>query len=416
MKVTPLSHHGIPAAEQACRFTHDFSHQGRQYCLFKREQIQDAPWYLEAIVQGRRVKRSMGTNQGNLAETRAKGILTDLKAKHWERVPTLKSAPGSGLTLGELWDAYVANAQELASKTRVGIWSAWVSVLHRTDPGINPKEFRLSNVNGALVNSFRQRLQAEYLRGAVTEQDRKAALQRMNRSGQSYLNQAKSVFARQRLASYAAAGIVMPEGVAEFVEACTGAFRAARNVAEVYVRPSDELIRQTFEATLKLIGGETAEAAALNRNVYLAFWLAVGCGMRKGEVAACQWEWFVRKGDQGYISSAFIGKGGETLDIPVIEDAWRRIDPFYQSHGFVIEGRKTERTEAVFRRLGAWMAGLGWNGEKKIHELRKYVGSKIAQSHGVTAAAMFLRHKQIRTLEKFYLRYLTLQRVDVKLG
>jgi integrase len=56
------------------------------------------------------------------------------------------------------------------------------------------------------------------------------------------------------------------------------------------------------------------------------------------------------------------------------------------------------------RRLNGWMRGLGWNTQKKMHELRAYVGSLIYRKDPM-AAMKFLRHKTIRQTEQAYVRY-----------
>ncbi len=51
-----------------------------------------------------------------------------------------------------------------------------------------------------------------------------------------------------------------------------------------------------------------------------------------------------------------------------------------------------------------WLGAQGWKTEKKMHELRAYVGSLIYQL-SPHAAKAFMRHKSIRTTELFYCHY-----------
>jgi hypothetical protein len=56
------------------------------------------------------------------------------------------------------------------------------------------------------------------------------------------------------------------------------------------------------------------------------------------------------------------------------------------------------------RRVGFWLDKQGWKTEKKMHELRAYIGSLIYQVDHM-AAMKFMRHKSIKVTEKFYVRY-----------
>ena len=65
------------------------------------------------------------------------------------------------------------------------------------------------------------------------------------------------------------------------------------------------------------------------------------------------------------------------------------------------------------RRLNLWLRRAGWRSEKKMHELRAYIGSMLYQANPLFAMK-FMRHSSIRITEQFYCRYgKPLQPIDV---
>lgn len=78
---------------------------------------------------------------------------------------------------------------------------------------------------------------------------------------------------------------------------------------------------------------------------------------------------------------------------------------------FVVEsGRSTKkrpgsrhyRCDSVFTRLRSWLRRKGVMAKKPIHELRKEVGSIIANEHGIFEASRYLRHSDIRITAAIY--------------
>lgn len=60
------------------------------------------------------------------------------------------------------------------------------------------------------------------------------------------------------------------------------------------------------------------------------------------------------------------------------------------------------RADATFQGLLDWLRAQGVEGKRPIHILRKEVGSAIASSQGIFAAAKFLRHGDIRITHRIY--------------
>jgi integrase len=61
------------------------------------------------------------------------------------------------------------------------------------------------------------------------------------------------------------------------------------------------------------------------------------------------------------------------------------------------------RCMKVFRKLIDWLLSKGVKSSRPIHELRKEIGSLIADEHGIYAASRFIRHADIRITAAIYL-------------
>ena len=57
----------------------------------------------------------------------------------------------------------------------------------------------------------------------------------------------------------------------------------------------------------------------------------------------------------------------------------------------------------IFEELATWLRSQGVESKRPIHELRKEVGSLIADEHGIYAASRFMRHADIRITAASYL-------------
>lgn len=158
-----------------------------------------------------------------------------------------------------------------------------------------------------------------------------------------------------------------------------------------YSAPDDAVVKRTFElfATDEHVG----------QNCYLAFWLALGAGLRRGEISNLQWQHIVVRVGQPWVCGG-VGKDGQRVEVPIQQAAWNAIAPYKRDTGFVI----SERGLGWARRLSAHLASCGWTARKRLHELRAYIGSLLYQVQPV-AAMRFLRHKSIRTTEQFYVRH-----------
>lgn len=128
--------------------------------------------------------------------------------------------------------------------------------------------------------------------------------------------------------------------------------------------------------------------------VFLAFLLALGAGLRRGEIDQLEWAAFqwnhnvIRIEPTRYFepktehSIGFRDRGGGGADLPLAPGARTFADHY--------------RAKAVFERLSVWLRAHGVTAGKPIHELRKEFGSMVNRQHELSAAerpTAALRHR-----------------------
>ncbi len=377
---------------------------GRRYKVFRRPATESGIWYVHFKRERRRYLRSLETSTKSEAEKRVKLLVRRIRSQKWEQAetPTVTKLA----TVGQVIETYLAKAaQEIkpqTAKNNTGQFRNVIRLARRLTRNENDKVDALptSILTARLIREFKDNLVGGYLDGKEGEAAEHAR-RRAWASGNSVLLQARSVFSPRMLRAYRDASIQLPP-LAEFLK--EPGFKRLRTE---YTPPPDEIVANTFAATEDL--RET------DPNLFKAFWLATGCGLRKGEIVRMRWEWFVPQNGAVWIQTNILGKGGEIIRVPVIPDAWAKLEPLRKESGPVLEGTKTESGETVFRRIGEWMKGLGWKTEKKIHEMRAYIACKIAETYGITTASAFLRHKDVRVTQRSYSRYFQLKGISVNL-
>jgi len=401
MKNAPkLAPSGIPAKS----WQHPFKHEGRGYCLKKRRQSQDASWCISMVYRGQRFPNySLETNLAAVAVERAKAKISAWRGGDVVKQDALRVKRVSA-RLVECVEVYEANARSSgrpapATARRVINCLKWCCRLAL--PGRAWESMLSSDLDKGWLRAYEAAVVEHYLEsGKQNEQARKQALAKAATSGASMLNQARSLFRGAMLEVYEEAGLKVPETIHEWRK---GRREALQGKASDYMRPSDALIAETFAA---MDGLRASDPVA-----FKAWWLVVGTGLRgRSEATAAEWSWWQVVDGVPWLVTEFRGKGGERITVPVLAQAAERLGPL-RADGLILEG-----DAGVFNRLSAAMRGLGWETQKTVHEVRKFIGSKIAEQGGVLAAAQFLRHKDGGViLMKHYARYLNLRAVKITL-
>ena len=394
-----------------------FTFEGRSYTLFKRGG-EEANWEIDFWFSKRRHQQSLGTPKRALALTRAKNLIAQVKAERWGVVaprPAPLEVARVCSPLSAVIKVYEAAAPglELAPKTVKGAVSS-LRVILATALGVDRAavwERSADVISAKLVRDF---MAATLKAAGADDEDDELSVderaQRTKRTANSYVNQARGIFTARMLNRYSECGLVLPE------EGVRG-FNSEPLFGKVgkgdYHAPPADVIEKTF--------AELEGLRASDRNAYLAVCLACGTGMRRSEVAHARWDWFSAGEDGARVKSDRQTKNGQFISLPVLDEWWERIAPLRPTDqarltDYVIEGTATERGDDLFRRVGVWMRGLGWRTQKTFHEFRAYVGSQIAMDprYGMEIASLFLRHHSVDFTRKYYLRYVKLNRIDLK--
>jgi integrase len=164
----------------------------------------------------------------------------------------------------------------------------------------------------------------------------------------------------------------------------------------------------------KLTDAAMLELAEQDPPVYLAFLLALGAGLRRGEIDRLEWSAFrwndnaIRIEATRYFEPKTEHSNGDVQIDPELMSMFRGYAARAGS-SFVIEGPEGDgywdqyRAKAVFERLSAWLRKHGVTARKPIHELRKEFGSMINRRHGLSAARDMLRHGDIAVTASCYI-------------
>jgi integrase len=146
---------------------------------------------------------------------------------------------------------------------------------------------------------------------------------------------------------------------------------------------------------------------------YLAFLLALGAGLRRGEIDRLEWSAFQWNHHTIRIEPTrhFDVKTEHSIgDVPVDPELMAVFRGYAAVAGsnFVIEPVPETtwdlyRAKAVFERLSVWLKAHGVTARKPIHELRKEFGSMVNREHGLSAAKDLLRHGDIAVTAAYYI-------------
>lgn len=381
-------------------FAHSFTYEGRTYTLYKRNQSSEAPWQFCIKRDGKKYRHSLDTNIQSAAVDNAKLIIKTVKAERFDRLDEIKvrapKAPPVFATIGQVLVEYEkAKIVRRPEDTR----NALLNYLRIAGDGL--EKLSTSSLTDAQVRKFlRNYIKVQSVRTKNSTEDAR------KRSANSILRQARSVFSTGARSLYRDNGLLLPD-----LRAWLDEPGYPRVTKDDYNPPDDSLIAKTF--------AEFTAFKNTDLNAYIAICLACGAGLRKGEIARVRRNSFVTRDGIVYVTGIPQKKGG-LLDVPILEDWYQRIVaviPPGATDDYLLTGHETERSEWTFRRIAEWMRALGWKTQKAIHEFRAYVGSKVADEHGIGAASQFLRHADPSITKRAYSRYMTMKKlVNVKFG
>jgi len=369
-------------------------------------------WSIRIQHLGKRKGFALGTNNKDAAASKARDIYLNIVAKGWDAAekqfnpemvvrsddPTVgdflaaidaKSGlkPRTYRNYSSYLRRIVADIFELGEdgekySYRDGKRSAWLEKVEAV---------KLSNVTSDRLNDWR----VQYVKQREVNPQ---ARQRAVRSANSYLRCARALFSKKWLDRL---NIRLPSPLP------FQAVKVEKGRAPKYTSNIDPK---------HLFIDAKNELAAAEAGTYLVFLLALGAGLRKGEIDGLEWKHI--HFDKGIIEVMPTEHRGLKSDE---SEAGVEIDPELAKEiaqlkpkgglGFVIESNLASRpnadlryyrAEPTFKKLYAWLRNKGVKSDKPLHTLRKEFGSMINQHFGLYAAMTALRHADIGTTSSHY--------------
>jgi len=143
-------------------------------------------------------------------------------------------------------------------------------------------------------------------------------------------------------------------------------------------------------------------------SAYLFVLLAAKCGLRRGEIAEARNSWIVGEKGKRVVhvqpTETWIPKGRKKRKVPLDEETYHDILALTDAEEWIVPADSDyARQEGICKRVSKWMISLGWPFKKKIHELRKWYGSQVAdQTRDLLTAQRMLGHADPKTTEQYY--------------
>jgi integrase len=373
-------------------------------------------WWAQMQHRGRRGKFSLRTPVFHAAAERARDAYQTLITKGWDEalrefkpqsVPLAREAS----TVGDFLDELKAKA-DLKAKTLEGYAIALRKIVadafninggegDKYDYRSGRRERWLERVHAiklaALAPDVVQQWKRAFLDRAADDPIRARAAKI---SVNSFLRRAKSLFAPEAIKhlSHVRLPSPLPFDKVSFEPRQSMRYRSTINVEELTPAAHEELAQNEPE-------------------VFKAFLLALGAGLRRIEIDRLEWSAF--RFEENVIriepTQHFDVKTEHSIGDVSIDAELMSIMRGYAARArssFVIESRNLPRKRAtfenyraqnVFERLSAWLRSHGVSAQKPIHELRKESGSMVNRKHGLTAAKDFLRHGDVSVTAAHYI-------------
>jgi integrase len=375
--------------------------------------------------RGRELSFSLRTGNKDLAAKRAATIFGDLVhlgtdatiAKH--RAPVDK-APGRGATIGD-WVSAASKVFDGKPATLGGYARALRFIVSEIlAVAKNKKRYGRRN-----AMSYRQEIDDAPLKILTPEVIQAWRIQYVQKAGNSparqrsaritcnsNLRQAKALFSRKilKFARRVAFPDPLPFAGVEF-----------------YPRESMRYHSKLDPALLlQAASGELSEA---DPEAFKALLLALGAGLRRGEIDRLLWRQIDFNTGVIHIETTEAGglKSSDSAgDVPIDERLSlimqgfraRALGQYVLEEGTGVTASKPwgqrYRCSDVFERLTRWLRRQGVEGAKPLHTLRKEAGSIIATKAGIHAASQFLRHADIQVTAIHYVDHK--ERVVVDIG
>lgn len=304
--------------------------------------IESPNWCVRFQHRGKRTCRTLGTADYRLAAQRAKQLIKKVRQEGWSGAIVLPSSHGS-LTIDNFLERYHR---------------------HAVSRGLRPrsiKEFKRSLCSIAQAIDARRLadLTPQALQQWVEESDLKPVTLR------SVLKNAGSPFSKPSLQGMGMADLKNP--FADVVR--------PKVDREPFNAPSREWITNLMRYGI----------AGLKDDAQCGFVLALGAGLRWGEIVSLDWQDIQTNGVRVAAEKA---KGRRSRIVP-ISDHVREVLETGRKTGPVL----SRSADQVHDEICAWLRKKGVKDRKPIHYLRKCFGSLAVADHGIFIASKLLGHR-----------------------
>ena len=313
--------------------------------------IQSPNWSVRFQHQGKRTCRSLGTADYRLAQQRARALTKAVRSGGWASATVLPTSHGS-VAIDEFLERYHRGAVSRGLRPR--------SIAHA--------EMDLRRV----AREIGARRLADLTLAALQSWIRDARLKPI--TVRAVLKNAGSAFSKASLQS-----LGMPEVQNPFARLVQ-----PKVDREPFNAPPRSWITHLMRQGIEKLSGDCR----------LVFVLALGCGLRWGEIVSLTWENVL---PDGVRVPASLAKGRRARVVPV----GKRVQSILEAargEGAVISADSKE----IHKTLCSWLKEHGVKDSKPVHFLRKCYGSLAVADHGIYIASKLLGHASISLTASTY--------------
>lgn len=362
-------------------------------------------FYYISSVQGQRCYFSLGREfrqAANLAEQISAFLFAGGQiqeaARRFTPEKAVRQARQQISTLGEVLECYLDNhvALDVRESTARDYCVRLVSVIaevlqHRTGA---KRQMTREEIGRLPVSILTRKLLVEFKNiraGAITDERK---LLSAKRTINSRLRDSKALFKPSALDIYRDNGLVLPN-LDEFLG--TPIFTRTK----ICYQLPDPMLMQT------LIAAGHDELPALGANEYLIFVLALHAGLRAKEILFSRWSW-LGQSDRPYLRIAVESdlrtknSRGRTIELePWVFELLTSYRDDLRVH--ILKSEALLPRKEAAKRVFVWLRSKGLDTlDKPLHELRKWYGSFVAQTVGLTEAQRRLGHTTPQVTFDYY--------------
>lgn len=397
---------------------HIFTHKGHKITLKRRCKN----WMINMMFNKKYLRQALGVANADEAEALAKPIFDAALAGKWEAVTETKAASGNWSTIGQVVAVLKANQEllPLEDTTLKGYLSGLYKIvgvgtgIMGADETATQKKvsqihaLSLSVLNAKTINNWMSAM----LKPVKNDMKAKDSV---HETINNRLRCARGVFSRKTVKKKIYAGLNIP---------------ALKDLKETPLMPvlSKEKYTLPDEKVVDAIWANADSLLVDHPRTWFCFKLCSYAGLRKGEVLAMRWGWFIVEGGQLYIvtrvESDHMTKGKEERRIAVPEElkadlqrealkrGWAMggddfvVPKGQQGPGHIVEGDNgwfgdQEKGSRGFVHLGRFMRSHGWTRRQKAHELRKIFATRVNMFNNTIDVMNALGHKDIKTTKRY---------------